>query len=219
MTQPRDIHPDHSALIVVDMQPDFMPGGALPVAGGDELVKPISDLVQGDRFGHRVATQDWHPPGHISFASQHAGREPFDVIDLYGHEQVLWPDHCVQGSAGAALHADLPLDRFDMFQRKGTRPDVDSYSGFEENWNDAGERLPTGMGGWLRERGVTDVFVCGLARDVCVTWTAEDAVKAGFQSWFLWDLSHSVEPEKDDALRRRLADAGVLLIESADVSG
>jgi nicotinamidase/pyrazinamidase len=214
-----DLHPDRSALLVVDMQPDFMPGGALPVDGGDELVEPISALVQGDCFAHRVATQDWHPAGHISFASTHEGRQPFDQIDLYGHEQVLWPDHCVQGSSGAALHDGLPLDRFDMIQRKGMRPDVDSYSGFSENWNPAGDRSPTGLGGWLRERGVTDVGVCGLARDVCVTWTAEDAVQAGFRSWFVWDLSRSVDPDGDEALRQRLTSAGVQLIEFADLTG
>ena len=214
-----DLHPDRSALLVVDMQPDFMPGGALPVDGGDKLVEPISALVRGDRFSHRVATQDWHPAGHISFASTHEGRQPFDGIDLYGHEQVLWPDHCVQGSAGAALHDDLPLARFDMIQRKGMRPDVDSYSGFSENWNPAGDRSPTGLGGWLRERGVTDVVVCGLARDVCVTWTAEDAVQAGFRAWFVWDLSRSVEPDGDEALKQRLTSAGVQLIEAADLTG
>ena len=208
-----DFHPDHAALLVVDMQPDFMPGGALAVDGGDELVEPIAALVNSDRFAHRVATQDWHPAGHVSFASTHEGRQPFDRIDLYGHEQVLWPDHCVQGSAGAALHDDLPLDRFDMIQRKGMRPDVDSYSGFSENWNPAGDRSPTGLGGWLRERGVTDVVVCGLARDVCVTWTAEDAVQSGFRAWFLWDLSRSVNPGGDEALRQRLTDAGVTLVD------
>jgi len=218
MTDPGDINPDTNALLVVDMQPDFMPGGALAVAGGDELVEPISALVRSDRFAHRVATQDWHPAGHVSFASTHEGRQPFDEIDLYGHEQVLWPDHCVQGSDGAALHADLPLDRFDMIQRKGMRPDVDSYSGISENWNPAGDRAPTGLGGWLRERGVADVVICGLARDFCVTWTAEDTVKFGFRSWVVWDLSRSVDPEGDEALRHRLAHAGVLLIESSDLA-
>jgi nicotinamidase/pyrazinamidase len=214
-----DLHPERSALLVVDMQPDFMPGGALAVDGGDELVEPIAALVSSDRFAHRVATQDWHPAGHVSFASTHEDQKPFDEIDLYGHEQVLWPDHCVQGSAGAALHDDLPLDRFDMIQRKGMRPDVDSYSGFSENWNPAGDRSPTGLAGWLRERGVTDVVVCGLARDVCVTWTAEDAGQAGFRSWFAWDLSRSVNPDGDEALRQRLTSAGVELIESTDLTG
>ena len=202
---------DTSALLVVDMQPDFMPGGALAVDGGDELVAPIAELMSGDRFAHVVATQDWHPAGHVSFASQH-GKRPFDVIDLYGHEQVLWPDHCVQGSTGAALHADLPMDRFDMILRKGTRPDVDSYSGFSENWNADGDRAPTGLGGWLRERGVTDVTVCGLARDVCVKWTAEDAVASGFRTSFLWDLSRSVDPSGDDELRRALEAGGVRVL-------
>ncbi len=205
MTEP---DPTRNALLVVDMQPDFMPGGALAVAEGDELVGPIGELMRGDRFGHVVATQDCHPAGHISFASQHGG-QPFDVIDLHGHEQVLWPDHCVQGSTGAALHADLPLDRVDLILRKGSRPDVDSYSGFSENWNAAGERTPTGLGGWLRERGVTDVSVCGLARDVCVKWTAEDAVAAGFRTTFVWDLTRSVNPADDEELRQGLEAGGV----------
>ena len=200
--------PSTSALLVVDMQPDFMPGGALAVAGGDELVGPVAEAMTDERFGHVVATQDWHPAGHVSFASTH-GRQPFDVVELHGHEQVLWPDHCVQGSAGAGLHDGLPLDRLDLILRKGTRPDVDSYSGFSENWNAAGERASTGLGGWLRERGVTDVAVCGLARDVCVTWTAEDASLAGFETTVLWDLTRSVDPAGDDALRERLEVAGV----------
>ncbi len=214
MELPGEIDPDHSALVVVDMQPDFMPGGALAVAGGDDLLGPIADLMGGDRFGHRVATQDWHPAGHVSFASRHDGRQPFEVIELHGHDQVLWPDHCIQGSGGAALHPSLPWERLDMIQRKGTRPDVDSYSGFSENWNAAGERLPTGLGGWLRERQVTDVVICGLARDVCVTWTAEDAVTAGFGAWLLWDLSRSVDPDGDDALRERLVGAGVRVLDA-----
>jgi nicotinamidase/pyrazinamidase len=203
--------PDVSALLVVDVQPDFMPGGALAVTGGDEVVEPIAEWMSSGRFGHVVATQDWHPAGHASFATRH-GRQHFDVIDLHGHEQVMWPDHCVQGSAGAELHAGLPLDRVDMVLRKGTRPDVDSYSGFSENWNAAGERLPTGLGGWLRERGVTHVAVCGLARDVCVKWTAQDAVTSGFETTFLWELTRSVDPAGDDALRRELEAGGVNIL-------
>ena len=202
--------PSTSALLVVDMQPDFMPGGALAVAGGDELVEPVAELMTSGRFGHVAATQDWHPAGHVSFASTH-GRQPFDVIDLHGHEQVLWPDHCVQGTPGAALHEGLPLDRVDLILRKGARPDVDSYSGFSENWDAEGARASTGLGGWLRERGVTDVAVCGLARDVCVTWTAEDAALAGFETTFLWELTRSVDPDGDAALRERLESGGVRL--------
>jgi nicotinamidase/pyrazinamidase len=193
-----------AALIVVDLQPDFMPGGALPVAGGDRVVEPIARLVRSGGFGLVVATQDWHPPGHASFASAHPGKQPFDVIMLHGHEQVLWPDHCVQGTAGAALHQGLPLDRVDAIIRKGTDPGVDSYSGLRNNWDARGERPPTGLAGYLRERGMTDVTVCGLARDYCVKWTAEDAADAGFRVRFLWELTRSVDPAGDDRVRADL---------------
>jgi nicotinamidase/pyrazinamidase len=198
-----------AALIVVDLQPDFMPGGALPVAGGDRVVEPIARLVRSGGFGLVVATQDWHPPGHASFASAHPGKQPFDVIMLHGHEQVLWPDHCVQGTAGAALHQGLPLDRVDAIIRKGTDPGVDSYSGLRNNWDARGERPPTGLAGYLRERGVTDVTVCGLARDYCVKWTAEDAADAGFRVRFLWELTRSVDPAGDDRVRADLVTHGV----------
>jgi nicotinamidase/pyrazinamidase len=201
-----------TALIVVDMQPDFMPGGALPVTGGDQLVEPIRDLLMSGRFDGVVATQDWHPRGHVSFASHHAGKKPFDVISLYGHEQVLWPDHCVQGTPGAALHQEIPLEWVDAIIRKGNDPAVDSYSGFRNNWNQLGERPGTGLAGYLRERGVTHVLVCGLARDYCVKWTAEDAAAAGFRVRFLWDLTRPVDPTADDRVRADLAKAGVDIV-------
>jgi nicotinamidase/pyrazinamidase len=198
-----------TALIVVDLQPDFMPGGALAVAEGDEIVAPIRDLVMSGRFDVVVATQDWHPPNHVSFASHHAGKKPFDVIELYGHEQVLWPDHCVQGTLGAALHAGMPRDWVDAIMRKGNDPAVDSYSGFRNNWNRWGDRPPTGLGGYLRERGVTHVVICGLARDYCVTWTAEDAADAGFHVQVLWDLTRAVDPASDERVLRELGAKGV----------
>jgi nicotinamidase/pyrazinamidase len=198
-----------TALIVVDLQPDFMPGGALPVAEGDRLVEPVRDLVLSGRFDVVVATQDWHPPHHISFASRHDGRKPLDVIELYGHEQVLWPDHCVQGTPGAALHAGVPQDWLDAIMRKGNDPAVDSYSGFRNNWNRWGERPPTGLGGYLRERGITHVLVCGLARDFCVKWTAEDAAEAGFRTQVLWELTRPVDPSSNDKVRRDLEATGV----------
>jgi nicotinamidase/pyrazinamidase len=198
-----------SALIVIDMQPDFMPGGALAVSEGDRLVAPIGKRMASGEFALIVATQDWHPPGHVSFASAHPGAKPFDTVDLYGKDQVLWPDHCVQGTPGAALHTGLPLDRVHAIIRKGTDPKVDSYSGLRNNWRAAGDRPPTGLAGYLRDRGVTAVTVCGLARDYCVKWTAEDAAEAGFRVRYLWDLTRPVDPKSDDRVRGELRVRGV----------
>jgi len=213
------IHIDakHAVLLLVDIQPDFMPGGALPVPEGDRIVDPIRALMDSKRFQHFVATQDWHPPGHISFASQHEGKRPFDVIELYGHDQVLWPDHCVQGTPGAELARDLPWHRVSVIVRKGMDPASDSYSGFRNNWNPDGERPPTGLAGYLRERGWTDVFVCGLARDVCVKWTAEDAARAGVRTRVLWDLTRAVDPATDEAVRGELTELGAEIIDSRDL--
>lgn len=201
-----------SALVVIDMQPDFLPGGALAVAGGDEIVAPIGALMLGDAFGFCATTQDWHPRGHVSFASSHPGSEPFSVIELYGHDQVLWPDHCVQGAPGAELHPDLPWERAGAVIRKGMDPRVDSYSGFRNNWSAAGDRPPTGLAGLLRERGVEHVYVCGLARDFCCRWSAEDAAEAGFEVTFLWDLTRGVDPAADAATRTALEAAGVVVL-------
>ncbi|MDH3497703.1 MAG: bifunctional nicotinamidase/pyrazinamidase [Gemmatimonadota bacterium] len=201
-----------TALLVVDLQPDFMPGGALPVAEGDQLVSPIRDLLMSGRFDVVVATQDWHPPGHVSFASSHAGMAPYDTTTLYGHEQVLWPDHCVQGTAGAALHEGLPLEWVDAIIRKGNDPAVDSYSGFRNNWNVMGDRPPTGLAGLLKERGTTHLLVCGLARDYCVKWTAEDAAEAGFKVRLLWDLTRPVDRTSDDRVREALTAKGVAIV-------
>lgn len=194
-----------TALVVVDLQPDFMPGGALPVAEGDQIIAPIRDLVLSGRFDVAVATQDWHPANHVSFASHHTGKRPFEVIDLYGHEQVLWPDHCVQGTPGAALHPEVPREWIDAIIRKGTDPAVDSYSALRNNWNRFGERPPTGLGGYLRERGITHLLLCGLARDYCVKWTAEDAAEAGFRVRVLWDLTRPVDPSSDERVLADLA--------------
>lgn len=213
----RPRNPDTTALIVVDIQPDFCPGGALPVAGGDEILAPVARLMREGPFRTQVATQDWHPPGHVSFASSHPGRRPLDVIELYGHEQVLWPDHCVQTTAGAELHPKLPWDHVAAVIRKGTDAASDSYSGFRNNWNPAGERPHTGLAGYLRERGIDTVVLCGLARDFCVRWTAEDAADAGFETFMLWDLTRSVRPEGDDALQDALEVRGVRVRAASDV--
>jgi nicotinamidase/pyrazinamidase len=204
----------HTALLLVDLQRDFMPGGALAVAGSDKIVGPIRSALDKDLFGTVVATQDWHPRGHVSFASRHTGRKPLDTIFLHGHEQVLWPDHCVAGTPGAELCRDLPWERACAIIHKGTDPDVDSYSGFRNNWDALGRRRPTGLGGYLKELGVTDVYVCGLARDYCVRWTAEDAADLGFATTVLRDLTRAVNPAHDDDVLTALRDKGVQIAES-----
>jgi nicotinamidase/pyrazinamidase len=196
------------------MQYDFLPDGALAVADSDAIVAPISELMRSDRFDLIVATQDWHPAGHISFASVHRGRAPFETITLYGRPQVLWPDHCVAGTPGARLHDALPWDLADAFIRKGTDARVDSYSGFRNNRDESGRRPPTGLAGYLRDRGIDAVHVCGLARDYCVRWTAEDAAGIGFETHFLWDLTRPVDASEDDALRTALVAGGVRIRES-----
>jgi nicotinamidase/pyrazinamidase len=208
-----------SALLLVDIQVDFLPGGALPVRDGDAIIKPVRELLGRGLFGLYVATQDWHPPGHVSFASRHAGRAPLEIVQLHGHEQVLWPDHCVQGTAGAELHPGLDWSSVSAIIRKGTDPASDSYSGLRNNWNADGERLKTGLAGYLRERGIEDVYLCGLARDYCVKWSAEDASAAGFNAYFLWDLTRPVAPEEDARTRADLEAAGVRVITAGQLSG
>ena len=200
-----------AALIVVDVQPDFMPGGALPCHEGDAVIGGIDQLLRERRFRHVVATQDWHPPGHVSFAGSHPGRAPFEQISLHGHAQMLWPEHCVQGTPGAALHPLVDWTALDTVIRKGSDPHVDSYSGFRENHGPHGSRPGTGLAGWLRERGVEEVFVCGLARDVCVLWTAQDARTLGFGATLLWELSRPVTPAGDAATRDACAASGIVL--------
>lgn len=193
-----------SALLLVDIQPDFLPGGSLAITNGDAILEPVGRLLQDDPFALYVATQDWHPPGHVSFASSHPGRQPFEVVDLYGHPQTLWPDHCVQGTPGAELHSAIDWRRVSAIVRKGEDADADSYSGFRNNWNARGERPATGLAGYLREHGITRVHLCGLARDFCVKWSAEDAAAAGFQTTVLWDLTRPVDPASDDRVRADL---------------
>ena len=205
----------HAALILVDVQPDFMPGGALACHEGDAIVPGIDRLLRRRLFKQTVATQDWHPRGHVSFASMHAGTQPFQQIPLYGHPQTLWPDHCVQGTAGAALHPDIDWSPVDLILRKGSDPSVDSYSGFRENHDPDGTRPSTGLAGWLRERSVVEVYVAGLARDVCVLWTVQDALALGFRAHVLWDLTRPVTPDSDADTRVALAAAGIGIVESA----
>jgi len=198
-----------SALLLVDIQPDFLPGGALAVEEGHQILPLVRKLMESDRFGLQVATQDWHPPGHVSFASSHAGHQPLETIELHGQPQTLWPDHCVQGTLGAKLHPDLPWTRIAALIRKGMDPQSDSYSGFRNNWNPAGERPSTGLAGYLRERGISDLYVCGLARDVCVLWTAEDGAEAGFKVHFLWDATRPVDPAANANIEQALTQQGI----------
>jgi nicotinamidase/pyrazinamidase len=175
------------ALVVVDVQNDFMPGGALAVARGDEVVPVVNRLAIG--FEHVVITQDWHPRDHVSFAANHPGRNPFETISLPYGEQVLWPVHCVQGTAGAALHADLEVTHARLVIRKGYRRDIDSYSAFVE----ADRKTTTGLAGYLREAGVKRVWCCGLATDYCVAWTALDARAAGFEAVVIEDACRAID--------------------------
>jgi len=164
------------ALVVIDVQNDFCPGGALAVADGDAILEPVNQLIS--RFEHVVLTQDWHPAGHSSFASSHAGKAPFDMVTMAYGMQTLWPDHCVQGTVGADFHPGLAWTKAEMVIRKGFRPEIDSYSAFFEN--DHATR--TGLAGYLRERGITKVTLCGLATDFCVAFSAVDAVASGFET-------------------------------------
>ncbi|MDX7949898.1 bifunctional nicotinamidase/pyrazinamidase [Lichenihabitans sp. Uapishka_5] len=175
-------------LLVVDVQNDFLPGGALAVVGGDEIVAPCRDLA--GRFAHVVLTQDWHPAGHVSFASSHSGQTPFGSVALPdGRSQMLWPDHCVQGSPGAALADGLHIPRAELIIRKGYRRALDSYSAFVE----ADGRTGTGLAGYLRERGLRRVVVCGLATDFCAGWSAIDAARAGFETWLVTDATRGID--------------------------
>jgi len=208
------MHP-HAALIVVDVQPDFMPGGALACHEGDAIVPGLDRLLRQRLFKQVVVTQDWHPRGHISFASTHAGKSAFETIPLYGHPQTLWPDHCVQDTPGAALHPGIDWSLADLILRKGSHPAVDSYSAFQENHGPDGERPRTGLAGWLRERGVSEVYAVGLARDVCVLWTVQDALEAGFTAHVIWDLTRPVTPHSDAATRATLQRLGIGILDSA----
>jgi nicotinamidase/pyrazinamidase len=197
-----------NALVLIDLQYDFMPSGALPVPEGDCVVPIANSLMP--HFDIVVATQDWHPANHGSFASQHPGRKPGDVIQLAGVSQVLWPDHCVQGSRGAQLHDDLNLGKLDHVVRKGTDPKIDSYSGFYDN----GHRRATGLSTYLQERQVTDVYILGLATDYCVKFTALDAVQEGFKTWLIEDGCRGVnlKPDDVDIAKREMKAAGVKLV-------
>ena len=202
-----------AALLVIDMQYDFMPGGALAVAEGDALVPLINRL--GTQFRTVIMAQDWHPAGHVSFASSHVGRAPFDSVSLPYGAQTLWPDHCVQGSHGAALHADLDIAHAQLVLRKGCNAGIDSYSAFVE----ADRTTRTGLAGYLTGRGIDSVFVVGLALDYCVAWTALDARAAGFNTWVIADACRAIDLNGSlDQAWSDMATAGVNRIDSTDLT-
>jgi nicotinamidase/pyrazinamidase len=200
-------------LLVVDVQNCFIPGGSLAVNDGDKIIPIINRLAPA--FEHVVLTQDWHTPGHISFASSHLGKKPFDTTSLPYGTQVLWPDHCVQGTQGAELHKDLRIPNAELIIRKGYRKHMDSYSAFYE----ADGKTPTGLVGYMKERGLTTVFLVGLATDFCVFWSAMDARKSGFNALVIEDATRGIDAggSMGKAWQEMLG-AGVKRIQSADVA-
>ena len=191
-----------TALIIVDMQNDFLPGGALAVAGGDIIIPEINRLTI--EYDLVVATQDWHPHNHGSFASQYEGARPFEMGQLGGMPQVMWPDHCVQGSFGADLSRELDQERVEAIFRKGMNPEIDSYSAFFDN----GKLKATGLEGYLRGSGVTEVHICGLAADYCVWYTAKDAIELGFEAVIMLDAVKAINPEEFEKIKQEFLGLG-----------
>ena len=197
------------ALILVDIQNDFVPGGSLSVPFGNEIISLVNELQNS--FQLIIATQDWHPRNHKSFASNHTGKVPFEKINLHGIEQVLWPDHCVQGSTGAGFHPDLQMNKVEAIFRKGMDPEIDSYSGFFDN----GHKKSTGLAGYLRERKVNRVYICGLAADYCVGFTAKDALSENFETYVIEDATRAIEPAGFVRMKHEILSNGGQIIQSA----
>ncbi|SEF61860.1 bifunctional nicotinamidase/pyrazinamidase [Algoriphagus boritolerans] len=204
---------DHTALLIVDVQNDFIPGGALAVTGGDRVVPIINELQK--KFRHVIATQDFHPANHGSFASNHPGKLPGEFIELAGLTQILWPVHCVQSSRGADFHPDLNQSQWKAIFQKGKNPDVDSYSGFFDN----ARRGDTGLGDYLKSNGITRVFVCGLALDYCVKFTALDAKNFGFETILIADATRAVnlQPSDGEAAIKEMKAAGIKVLTSNEL--
>ncbi|MGY3441549.1 MULTISPECIES: bifunctional nicotinamidase/pyrazinamidase [unclassified Bradyrhizobium] len=204
---------DGSALLVIDVQNCFLPGGSLAVKDGEQVVPVINRIAKS--FANVVMTQDWHTPGHVSFASVHEGKKPFEVIDLAYGKQVLWPDHCVQGTDGASLSKELAIPQAELIIRKGFHKDVDSYSAFTE----ADGKTTTGLAAYLKARNVERLFVAGLATDFCVAWTALDARKAGFETYVVEDACRGIDTQGSLAKAwDDMAKAGVKRIQSSDIA-
>jgi nicotinamidase/pyrazinamidase len=203
---------DGDVFLVIDVQNDFCPGGRLPVPRGDEVVPLINRLAS--RFAHVVLTQDWHPAGHHSFASSHPGKQPFETTTVAYGAQVLWPDHCVQATAGAEFHAELKIPHAELVIRKGFRRGIDSYSAFYEN----DRKTPTGLAGYLRERGLARVFLAGLAFDFCVRFSAQDAKREGFASIVIEDACRGIDLDGSVAATRdAFSAAGIACVDSASI--
>lgn len=198
-------------LVIVDVQIDFMPGGSLQVSGGDKIVPVINKILP--KFELVVATQDWHPENHKSFAKNHSGKEVFETIDLNGLEQKLWPPHCVQGTKGAEFHPDLETRPIEAIFRKGMDPEIDSYSGFYDN----GHKKITGLSGYLREKGAVELYFCGLAADICVYFSLMDALKEGFKATLIEDAAVPLLPENFDKIRRDIISKGGRITTSEEV--
>lgn len=211
------INPRTDILGLVDVQPTFMPGGELPIAEGDVIVPIINRLLK--RFDHAFATQDWHPPNHASFATAHAGHDPYDTIEMPYGKQILWPDHAIAGTPAAAIYSGIDQTRVETIIRKGFHPMLDSYSAFFEN----DHRTPTGLEAWLRQRGFTHVFLCGLATDFCVAWSAEDAARLGFTVTIVRDACRGIGlPEADgrttiETTHERLTAMDVRFVDSSAI--
>lgn len=199
-------------LILIDVQNDFMPGGRLAVPQADQII-PVINRIQ-EQFDLIVATQDWHPQNHKSFASNHHDKEPFDIIDLNGTEQIIWPDHCVQGSSGAEFHPDLKTNKIAAVFRKGMDTEIDSYSGFYDN----NRKISTGLSGYLKEKGVAEVYFCGLATDICVFHTVRDSIGEGFSAILIEDASQPLDANDFAVKRNVLIQLGVCIINSCDLS-
>ena len=199
------------ALILVDIQNDFVPGGALPVPEGDQIIPVVNQLLPA--FDLVVATQDWHPQNHGSFASNHPGKKIYDVIELNGLEQILWPDHCVQGTAGADFVPGLNMNPVEAIFRKGTDPGIDSYSGFFDN----GRKKSTGLADYLKGRGVEEVFVVGLAGEFCVNYTILDAAELGFKTYLIKDATRPLDWQNFEQAMGNMRKHGVQIVESKDL--
>jgi nicotinamidase/pyrazinamidase len=199
-------------LLVIDVQNDFCPGGALAVPRGDEIVPTVNRLAAN--FLHVVLTQDWHPHGHLSFASSHPGALPYEAIEVSYGPQVLWPDHCVQGTLGAAFRSDLDVTHAELVLRKGYHPTIDSYSAFYEN----DRRTPTGLSGYLRERGFKRVFLVGLAFDFCVRYSAEDAYREGFEALVIEDACRGIDVDGSmRAAHDLIQSLGILRVQASTI--
>ncbi|MGB7785982.1 MAG: bifunctional nicotinamidase/pyrazinamidase [Salinimicrobium sp.] len=198
-------------LIIVDAQNDFMPGGALEVQQGDKIL-PVINRIQ-EKFDLIVATQDWHPASHKSFAKNHPGKEEFETIELNGLEQKLWPPHCIQGTKGAAFHPELKTNAIEAIFRKGMDKEIDSYSGFYDN----GHKKSTGLSGYLREKGGKQLYFCGLAADICVYFSLLDALKEGFEAYLIEDAAVPLDLDNYEQIRQQIRDKGGKIVSSEEI--